>query len=307
MKKRNLGVELFRIVCMLAVCMQHAVHFSNTGAKGFEGRFWNFGVVGFALITGYYGVTFRGSRVVKLWLTAIICSAVSLFVGTSLGFEGGYINLLCNNWYLNGYTVLILLSPVLNAALDNFFSFGVREKTRVAIIAVISLVCWSWFQELYGVRDFVPKVAGMGRQSFMTLVYIYLAGRFLHQYEMPQTISKHRLLIMAACLLLIPILGNYTSPVTILFTVLLFCLFERADVSEQCEKIINLIVPSLFAVYLLHTNTIGFDLISRYCDCLIGLGIARYLSYGICALSVFVVCLVADIPRRLLLKAIPSY
>ena len=85
---RNLGIELFRIVCMFAICMQHAVNFSNTGAKGFEGRFWNFGVVGFALITGYYGVTFNVRRIVKLWLTAGTCAAVAGFAGTKLGLGG---------------------------------------------------------------------------------------------------------------------------------------------------------------------------------------------------------------------------
>lgn len=299
-KIRNSGIELFRIVCMLAICMQHAVYFSDTGAEGFEGRFWNFGVVGFALITGYYGVSFKFGRIVRLWATAFACALIAFLVGLVINQGGGYVDLLCNNWYLNGYTVLILLSPLLNAALDNLFNISERQKFRLAMFAVIALIIWSWLQELWGVRDFIPRVPGMGKQSFMALMYIYVVGRLLHQYGVPQVVVNHRILIVVLCLLLIPIFGSYTSPVTILFTVLMFCLFERIKVAERYEKIHALVVPSLFSVYLLHTNSIGFELIARYCSRLMDMGLARYVAYLICALSVFAVCLCVDIPRRLM-------
>lgn len=70
-KERNIGVESFRIFCMLAICMQHAVAFSDTGALGFESRYWNIGVVGFAFITGYYGTSFKIKKLVHLWMTAL--------------------------------------------------------------------------------------------------------------------------------------------------------------------------------------------------------------------------------------------
>lgn len=312
MKKRNLGVELFRIACMLAICMQHAVYFSNTGAKGFEGRFWNFGVVGFALITGYYGVSFKMARIVKLWVLAIVCACIVSLFGEAVvvpggGEEVGLMDLVCTNWYLNGYTVLILLSPLLNAALDNLFVPENKERLRLAVIAVAMLVCWSWFQELWGIRAYVPKMAGMGRQSFMTLVYIYVVGRCLHNYGLPNCLVKYRTVIMLASFALIPLLGSYTSPVTILFTVFLFCFFEGIQVPKKYAGTINLIVPSLFAIYLLHTNSIGFHLINKECDCLIQAGFCRYIAYATVALTVFAVSIIVDMPRRCLYLLVGRY
>lgn len=302
MKVRNLGVELFRIACMLAICMQHAVYFSNTGAKGFEGRFWNFGVVGFALITGYYGVSFTMARIVKLWALAIVCACIVYLFGVAVGVPGvGFTDLVCTNWYLNGYTVLMLLSPMLNAALDDLFVPENKERLRLAVIAVAILVCWSWLQELWGIRAYVPKMAGMGRQSFMTLVYIYVVGRCLHNYGLPDCLVKYRTVIMLASFALIPLLGSYTSPVTILFTVFLFCFFEGIQVSHKYVRAINIIVPSLFAVYLLHTNSVGFQLINKCCYCLIHAGFCRYIAYVVVALTVFAVCLIVDAPRRLII------
>lgn len=301
-KIRNSGIELFRVLCMLAICMQHAVYFSDTGAKGFEGRFWNFGVVGFALITGYYGVSFKISRIIKLWALAIVCACVVGIFGVTLGMSGGgVVDLICSNWYLNGYTVLILLSPLLNAALDSLFVAEDMENLKIAGIAIVALICWSWSQELWGIRDFIPKMAGMGRQSFMALVYIYLVGRCMSKYGLPRPFANHRALIILICIVLIPFLGSYTSPVTILFTALIFNIFEGVDMPNKFAKIINLIVPSLFAVYLLHTNYVGFNLIDRYCNYLTQSGCCRYISYGACALTVFIGCLIVDVPRRFVL------
>ena len=212
---------------------------------------------------------------------------------------GGYFNLLCNNWYLNGYTVLVLLSPLLNASLDNLCKHENREKLRSASIATAILVCWSWFQELYGVRDFTPRMAGMGRMSFMALIYIYLAGKCLRLFGMPRCISRHRILATAGCLLLNPVLGSYISPITILYTMILFVAFEQIRVRDAGRKIIKFTVPSIFPIYLIHTNSIGFEFIDRCCNYIVGLGFARYVAYIVCAFSVFVICFIFDIPRRM--------
>lgn len=153
----------------------------------------------------------------------------------------------------------------------------------------------------------MPLVAGLGSKSFMTLSYVYIVGRCLRQYGMPQFIIYHRVSILAGCLFLIPVLGSYNSPVTILFTVLLFLLFERIKVSESYRRIINLIVPSLFAVYLLHTNSVGFELIEKVCKSHIVEGMPRYISYVMCVSLVFGGCLILDCPRRLLSRIMSRY
>jgi len=305
MTNRNPGIELFRVFCMLAICMQHAVVFSGTGAAGWESRFWNIGVVGFAFITGYYGTSFKLKKLVHLWLTAVWCvgavAMVSYFCrGACIGIEG-FKYLLFSNWYLNAYTVLLLLSPILNAAVEKLLSPGEDGARRTAIVAFSILLVWSWFQELWGVRDYVPHMPGMGMKSFMALVYIYLTGRWVRFADALSVLSNTVWVFWVGCLALVPFFGSNISPVTLFYAIVVFRLFQRIRISERFGNCIALVIPSLFAVYLLHTNEIGFSIIACFVHALIGHGVRRYVAYGTCAVGVFAACLVLEFPRRFLL------
>ena len=69
-KKRNVGIELFRIVMMLGIVMTHTCEqsvFSNV----YLHRLAKTSVVGFAMISGYFGIRFAPSKVIRLYALAI--------------------------------------------------------------------------------------------------------------------------------------------------------------------------------------------------------------------------------------------
>lgn len=309
MTNRNLGIELFRIFCMLAICMQHAVVFSNTGATGFESRYWNIGVVGFAFITGYYGASFKIKKLFSLWMTALwsigmVALCACIHRGVNCVSCGAFKYALFSNWYLNGYTVLLLMTPILNAALEKLFAPHETVARRTAIIAFTILLIWSWLQELWGIRDWIPTMPGMGMKSFMALIYIYLIGRWVRFADALNVLSGKVWAIWVGCVALIPIFGSNISPVTLFYAIVVFRLFQRIRVPERLGTCIAWVVPSLFAVYLLHTNEFGFSAIAQYVHVLMGHGLPRYVAYVTCALSVFVVCLLLDVPRRLVFAVV---
>ena len=60
--------------------------------------------------------------------------------------------------------------------------------------------------------------------------------------------------MFVALILLSALFGHYTSPVTLLIVVILFCLFERMKFNAKVSKIITTIASTGFAVYVLHAN-----------------------------------------------------
>ena len=89
-KKRNVGIELFRIVMMLGIVMSHICN-----REGFESPYLHSlvqtGVVGFAMISGYFGIRFAPSKLIRLYALAIgYCFLIPLIGGDYTG--GGVFN-----------------------------------------------------------------------------------------------------------------------------------------------------------------------------------------------------------------------
>ena len=84
-KKRNVGIELFRIVMMLGIVMTHTCEqsvFSNV----YLHRLAKTSVVGFAMISGYFGIRFAPSKLIRLYALAIgYCFLIPLIGGDYTG------------------------------------------------------------------------------------------------------------------------------------------------------------------------------------------------------------------------------
>ena len=59
--------------------------------------------------------------------------------------------------------------------------------------------------------------------------------------------------------------------------------------------------PSMFSIYLFHSHTASFVYMQRFEDCLLGAHLPLALMYVVTAVLVFLLCVVADLPRRLIL------
>lgn len=248
---RNLGVELLRCLAMLSVCVGHAVKMTGYGT-GCEGRLFAWDVVTFAFISGYYGIRLRAWRLVELWTLA---AAVTL-VPAALSDWGNWKTFLFSNWFLNAYTILMLFSPVLNLAVRHWNDGGRRLSV---LLPVLALMTWSWMGEAYGFREFVPRVSGFGRQSAWALIYIYLGACAVRELGALNALRPWQW-ALALCVLMPfnALVGANTSLVTFLTAVALFALFSRLAVPRSLGRLVVWTVPSLFSVYLIHTNAVGY-------------------------------------------------
>lgn len=100
----------------------------------------------------------------------------------------------------------------------------------------------------------------------------------------------------------------YLCPVAFVFVAILFYLFYRIKLGRGMGKLVLLISPSMFGVYILNAMLFlpGMDskvygLLNAVRDPLIANGVNWYLACFIAAIAAFVLSLFVDIIRRILL------
>lgn len=108
--KRDASIELYRCLCMFAVVLLHALDQGGYAEchRGLDNLMMP-GVVGFVFISGWFGIRFKWSSVLKLlgigfgcWLTLTV---VTRNFTSSFGV-GGYW------WFLWMYLALMALAPL---------------------------------------------------------------------------------------------------------------------------------------------------------------------------------------------------
>lgn len=111
------------------------------------------------------------------------------------------------------------------------------------------------------------------------------------------------LLVMLLILLMIDTagygwLGHYASPFAIATAMVVFVLFKRIPVNKRVGRFVLLVSPSMFSVYLLQGYRCRFDLMAWFLDRLSFLN--RPLAYVCVGVIIFTICLLADVPRRMI-------
>lgn len=295
MKKRNEGVELYRCLLMLGIVFIHA-----TGHCRYQQRwgteFFDWCVAGFVFISGYFGVDFRPSKCVALIGVGIWCSIVAgLLVGadvraTLCGVDGF--------WFLWAYIILMMLSPLINVALDKC---NKDELIRI-ILPLFLLVCvWMFALCVPIVRDYLPKPRGLAGLSFLSIIPTYMAARIYRRFELDRIITRKFVLIalpICVTLFLCGLWWYWWIPALVVAMSLFKC-FYRLRLPAFVGKFVLSLAPSMFAIYMLHFSGGGVRLMTYLQVTLI----ERYhipitLSNLIVGLTTFGLCVVVDMFRR---------
>lgn len=178
-------------------------------------------------------------------------------------------------------------------------------ETLHKVVPVLVLVFgWSYTATKIPVlKTYVPIVGGFGGYCVLTFIGIYLAARTCRYYEVDRWM-RTRWLCFAAVLSGIFCWFNfmhYHSPFALVFAGSLFLLFKRLPIKEGAfASAILLLSPSMFSVFFLHANDMGFSWLCRIQDELIATkGFNYYLVSFLAALGFFVGGLILDLPRRL--------
>jgi hypothetical protein len=288
---------------MLGICVLHSFTQGSLGRVSWLENILLSCVVGFCFVSGFFGIKFKMSKIVSLYFIAIWCGIVASIIGYCWGdFQGvdiitsiRRIKRYClDGWFLNAYIILMMFAPVLNYKLNDK---GLRDLIPLLILTFV----WCCLGSMHGIRSVIPKASGVGAYSFVTLVGIYIGSRLCEKYKVEKVFANFKISILIS-LLCIPfiVLGvsSYASPFSFLVVAVVFYNIKKLQCNLFVSNLVRLISPSLFAVYLLHSNGLGFRLIFKYTLLLSESKIPDIICGFISGVTVMVVCLILDLPRR---------
>lgn len=212
----------------------------------------------FILISGWFGIrpTIKGFCnfifqclyfIVGIYLIMLMMGKAPVNAREIMGLVG----LTTDDWFIKSYIGLYILSPVLNAFIEN--------TTRKQLgITLITFYC---FQTYFGtLRSALFICDGYSTFSFIGLYllahYLKLYGKAIAKYGLYIYIGSSVINSMIFYLLNEFGIGislyNYITPFVVTGSAGLLLFFSTIRINTN--KVINWIAKSCFAVYLLHTN-----------------------------------------------------
>ena len=294
----------------------------------------------YALISGY--VAYKSNRkwrtFISLWLQVVfycilinVVDIVVLIVNTNnLPVLGGteivkiilnmFLPVLTNQYcYFTAYAGVFLCMPILNIVIKH----APRNILKVTIISLLFILyigerLFSAFS--FGFRD---------GYSFPWLALVYVIGGYMAKYNsLSSRLSvKKSFLYYGLCIALTflarvamelivycykgmvvkngweSLIIAYTMPTILLAATFLLNAFSRMKFKEKYQKIISLISPLAFGVYLIHTHPIVF---AKLEGVFIGFADSNVFLMVVCvilmAICIYIICTVIEILRVLLFK-----
>lgn len=303
---RNASLDVYRCFLMFGICLLHAI------AQGERNVAWaanclSWCVPAFVFISGWYGIRFSFLKLLKLYGISFYCAAI--FVGVDMlictgGGEGCVVfrriwAIATGQWFLNAYAVLMCFAPMLNKAVE----YSTKEFWNVFGPFLFVAFGWSFATTLPVLPRWVPQTPGLTSYSFLTLLGVYAVARFMRvaDFKLPKLPRFVWMIVVGVCLVLSSIgFNDYNSPVAICIATLTFVWFKGLKMPEWLGRVCVWLGPSMFSIYLLHSHTASFAYMQKLEDCLLGANLPLALMYAVTAVVVFLLCVVADLPRRLI-------
>lgn len=313
-KPRNNGIELLRVLSMIGVCMIHAVAFEPSRSGHWLSNMLRPCVVVFVLISGYFGIRFSISKIIRLCLVGLYCSTMAsvldrLLVGC--GFDGlamDIINTYKSFWFLHAYLVLMAFACLCGGLFEVRDGDGSKLNALVlmrTIPVVLVVFFWSFFAEFPVIYRILPKDASFGPYSGLTLVGIYLAGRLVRVVGFDTRNMSVKKAFLVVILLFgvssfgLGWFGWYNSPAALVLASLLLIMFSRLNLPKSLAFFVELVAPSCFSIYLMTTNDVGRLVVERV---LLEFHDWLYVGFAVSALVLFMGGLLLDTPRRIVAR-----
>lgn len=302
---RNMSIELLRIALMFGIVWLHVITQAGFLDEGgvVARRFSNVlspCVEGFCFISGYYGIRFRIGRAVSIvGMLALYTVIMSSWISGRTVLYG-----FTHSWFVYAYVVLMLMSPALNAALEKR---SAREILRNGLPIVFAVYGWSYLCVIPVIKQFVPGNYGFAPLSFFTLIGIYTAARMFRLLDVERWIPVKTVVVGLVAGLVGVIAGFYhhSSPLSFLYISCLFTLVKKVRLPSLMEHVVACIAPSVFSIFLIHGTSGGHRFYSWLCGWMIvDCAAPPMVSYLVVALIVFVLCLLMDLLRRVIIEGL---
>lgn len=310
MKQRETNIEVYRVLLILGICL---VHSFCQGAYVYvkTARMFNLCLTGFVFISGWYGIRFSWKKVLGLILIGWYCRYVgcivyALLAGMSLPSLNPLNALKATKvyWFLWAYIALMMIAPVLNMAIECAKTMD-KKKALIALVPFMCLVFgWSYVRGIPQTMELLPDVAGAGGSAFLSFVGIYVMARITNEFDVLKKIKNSYLVgvVVVGVVSAAVGLGHHMNSIFALMTACAtFILIKHMQfkVPIFVDKMVAIIVPSVFSIYLLHTHMFGFGFLQRVDEYLVGTcNLMPWVACVISAFAVFALGIVLDIPRR---------
>lgn len=273
---RQSNIELLRILSMAAVIMVHldgaSVGLPTPGslAEATAADWWRIivesvtiiGVNCFTLISGYFGIHARFSKLLRFTLMCMFY-AVGIYTVYAIfkpeiwswtdWIESWMVFTHTDLWYVPAYLILFLLSPMLNAATEalSLRKFGLW----LSLFVLANVWCgWLWGAS-FNANGYTP----------VQLIMMYLIGRFISRWIKQCTPPRKKLQVISAltwigAVALTALLAiwmqplsvyAYNSPWVIFSSVAAFLFFTTLKLQSDT---VNALAKGAFAAYLIHKN-----------------------------------------------------
>lgn len=266
-KIRSSNIEILRILATFLILFIHANFWSvgkptaddfalNPVDAWCRALFEAAGIVAvncFVFISGWFGIHFKLNGLINFLFQCLF-----FYVGTTAIMTLAGVcdlnrtiiirTLFADNWYILSYVLLLIMSPVLNAFVEN----ASRKTYRLILI-----LFWG-FALTYG---FCPVSTFSGGYSPIFFMGLYMLVRYIRIYTpkfaaLPLYVD---LLIYIFCTGLIASMlfcvgiscYTYLNPLVILSSIYFSLIFTKFEFKN---KVVNWFAASSFAAYLLHTS-----------------------------------------------------
>lgn len=269
-KERDSNIELLRIICIIGILLMHnyvlipyqelstinqsLIYLVNIG---------NFGVCTFVLISGYYGLKFKGYRFIQLILLTTIYHFIVYLINNGFTFNLNLLKALLviplyKNWFITCYLFLMILAPFIDSLIENL---NLQKYQCLLIILFIGL---SVLPTLFNTPYYT--ILYNGEKCLTYMIFVYLVGRYLKLYgeKYMSSFSNRTLITTYTILNMIIIAINFTlgslfnqtcliyamdcSPLILMASITIFYYFKNISLQS---KFINYLASSVLAVYLL--------------------------------------------------------
>lgn len=286
--RREVNIDLLKIVSMFLIVADHIVFWGGwgmcscqPGLKGWALSLMNtfclYAVNCFVLASGWVmsRKDFKISRIVKLWLEVEFYSAIMFVIGVAFSREINFswrelifslLPLTMNRyWFFTQYVGLFFLMPFLNCAIQYM------DKRAHLLLVFVGLVLFSLHPFLLK-NDMFHVNHGYGIIWFAFLYYIAgVAAKYGVQCTIPMPLLIVTTFACGVCAFgslkifscinsifgftdNLGLFDAYNSPFIFGGSVAWFLIFSKIDVSKRMARFVSFAAPSIFSVYLIHSN-----------------------------------------------------
>lgn len=339
-KKRNLGLDILRIISMIMILFLHYLGKGSLLGKTNNSTFYyilyyffeaiSIIVVNcYVLISGYFLVNskFKWKKVLQLWRETIFYSISIYFFIVVVGLKEFEIKdaiksalpiITKQYWFVNVYLMMYILSPFLNKLINNLEK---KEFQKLLLILIVGFSIVSILPSGY-------TLDASGGYSIIWFVCLYLISAYIRLYGSPLKISTKKyfiIFILCAVFITLEMLSadvlceyigrtsfaakflQYNNIIVLIQSLALFLCLKDFDLKNiRLEKIVIFLAPLTFAVYLIHEQpqlrTVLYDKILQTQNCFHNPYSIFIVVFSV--LAMFTVCIVIEWIRKKVVKII---